>query len=95
VEEYAMDKLQTFPYCALCKHVRTGVDKWICDAFPDGIPDHVLEGIYFLTLDHRKPIEGDHGITFEPKESSLLVNNVEEVVQFIFEAVDRLSKQQK
>lgn len=90
-----MAELQTFPYCVFCKHLWSGVDKWACDAFPDGIPDHVLDGIYFLTLDHRKPIEGDHGITFEPKKEDSLLDNIEEMVRLIFEAVDRMSKQQK
>ena len=50
--------------CNDCKH------KWLheikCDAFPDGIPDDVL----CCDLDHRKPIDGDHGIQFEPKENN-------------------------
>lgn len=32
-----------------------------CAAFPDGIPDPVYDN----TLDHRQPIEGDHGVRFE------------------------------
>jgi hypothetical protein len=32
-----------------------------CAAFPAGIPDRV----YHNGLDHRQPIDGDHGIRFE------------------------------
>lgn len=34
-----------------------------CAAFPDGIPD----AVYLNALDHRQPIDGDHGIRFEAK----------------------------
>lgn len=33
-----------------------------CDAFPDGIPGDVLDGLN----DHTKPIDGDRGIRYEP-----------------------------
>lgn len=33
-----------------------------CDAFPDGIPDAILDS----EVDHRKPYEGDGGQTFVP-----------------------------
>jgi hypothetical protein len=32
-----------------------------CEAFPDGIPDDVLEN----RLDHRQPVSGDHGIRWK------------------------------
>ena len=53
--------------CNDCKH-RSPLwpDEITCTAFPDGIPDEVL----FCDLDHRKPIDGDHGIQFEPKENN-------------------------
>ena len=36
-----------------------------CDAFPQRIPDAILES----KVDHRQPVEGDHGIQFEPKNA--------------------------
>ena len=53
------------PQCLQCKH-------WIlsgsrCNAFPDGIPSDFLLNV----LDHRFPIEGDHGVIFSPTESNV------------------------
>lgn len=52
--------------CSACVHMRT----WDSDhptswgeCFPAGIPDRV----YFNSVDHRQPVEGDHGIRFEAK----------------------------
>lgn len=51
--------------CNDCKHrSKQWPNEIKCDAFPDGIPDEVL----FCDLDHRKPIDGDRGIQFEPNE---------------------------
>ncbi len=54
--------------CSACKHdhlVQGRPVDWdsppTCDAFPTGIPDVMGDG-----GDHREPIEGDHGIRFEP-----------------------------
>jgi hypothetical protein len=46
--------------CPFCKH--TGIDKTRCAAFPDGIPTEIK----LTRVNHRKPVEGDHGIRFEP-----------------------------
>jgi hypothetical protein len=47
--------------CFKCAHL----DRYPkCEAFPDGIPQEVRDGLN----DHKKPIEGDHGIQFEPLE---------------------------
>jgi hypothetical protein len=34
----------------------------MCDAFPDGIPLPITSG----AMAHYEPVEGDHGIRFEP-----------------------------
>lgn len=36
-------------------------DNSFCKAFPDGIPDLV----YANGVDHRQPVEGDHGVRWE------------------------------
>ena len=49
--------------CIVCKHLRRlkgGGVLLECPAFPDGIPDDILEGI-----DHRHLYPGDHGIRWE------------------------------
>jgi hypothetical protein len=35
-----------------------------CEAFPYGIPFAIRAGV----VDHRKPVDGDRGIQFEPAE---------------------------
>jgi hypothetical protein len=53
------------PLCIYCKHFRgAGARALVCDAFPDGIPQSIVES----AVDHREPVEGDHGIRFEPDE---------------------------
>ncbi len=47
------------PMCMLCSRNRGGI---ACDAFPDRIPDAILQSRY----DHRRPYKGDHGVRFEP-----------------------------
>lgn len=48
------------PMCIGCKHFHR--EGFTCDAFPNGIPDDILES----RLDHRKPYPGDNGIQYEP-----------------------------
>ncbi len=48
------------PLCINCKHLSP--DNWSCAAFTEQIPDEVVASIW----DHRKPIDGDHGIQYEP-----------------------------
>jgi len=52
--------------CLNCKHLFKG-GKWgiACDAFPEEIPDDILDGGEF---DHTKPFPGDNGIRFEERE---------------------------
>ena len=37
-----------------------------CRAFPDGIPDSIIE----LRADHRQPVRGDSGIRYTPAEDA-------------------------
>lgn len=54
--------------CMVCKHAKwvKGVS-YTCAAFPEGIPHNVLN----QTLDHRRPIPGDHGVQYEPSERAI------------------------
>jgi hypothetical protein len=48
--------------CFSCIHRRNGWDGGGCDAFPDGIPDQIIE-----TNKHDKPLkEQENEIVFEP-----------------------------
>lgn len=52
--------------CFNCRHLREEPpsDGWgfACAAFPKGIPEEALTG----NRDHREPVDGDHGVRFEP-----------------------------
>jgi hypothetical protein len=37
-------------------------DGFRCEAFPDGIPQKIVEN----ALDHREPVDGDHGLQLLP-----------------------------
>jgi hypothetical protein len=47
------------PLCFLCARYR---DSYRCEAFPEGIPFDVIAS----ELDHRKEIDGDHGLRYLP-----------------------------
>ena len=48
--------------CAACKHLnRDIVNRNVCKAFPNGIPDDVLWNL----RSHQESIDGDSGIVFE------------------------------
>jgi hypothetical protein len=52
------------PQCSFCKHyylAEKAVENPKCLAFPEGIPDEIIENEY----DHREPYQGDKGIQFE------------------------------
>ena len=52
------------PICLYCTHYDRNVprDGSFCSAFPDGIPVGIIDS----QVDHREPVEGDHGIQFDP-----------------------------
>lgn len=58
--------------CATCTYLRSpfnrqtpeGVTRSWCEAFPSGIPEAVWEN----RADHRKPVEGDHGVRWTPRD---------------------------
>ncbi|MFI4910352.1 MAG: hypothetical protein ACIAQZ_01655 [Sedimentisphaeraceae bacterium JB056] len=60
---------QGFTRCDDCIHILADLPSKqpACKAFPEGIPPE----IFWTHIDHIKPIEGDHGIQFEPKADSL------------------------
>jgi hypothetical protein len=41
-------------------------DKQTCKAFPTGIPDD----IWWNVDDHRQPVEGDHGVQWDPLDGA-------------------------
>lgn len=51
----------SFSDCATCKNL-ISLEQKTCRAFPNGIP----EAIYLGQTQHRKPINGDNGIQYEP-----------------------------
>lgn len=53
------------PACLRCKHFRPKALGPSCDAFPH--PARIPDRIWLFGDPHAKPVEGDHGIRFEPK----------------------------
>lgn len=51
------------PLCDTCAH-RSTVSPSHCLAFPHGIPFDILIG----KVDHKKPVKGDHGITYKEEK---------------------------
>ena len=52
------------PICLDCVHFFEDEYGFKCKAFPEGIPDEILDGEH----DHHKLFKGDHGIQFKKKE---------------------------
>lgn len=49
------------PMCMVCAHFHRRAPRLTCGAFPNGIPDAILES----RADHRRPQPGDGGTRFE------------------------------
>lgn len=61
------------PICADCQRLHRAVyGKWglFCDAFPDGIPEEIIAS----QVDHRQPVDGDHGLQFLPFSAAAAAN---------------------
>lgn len=52
------------PMCMTCKHLIDDPERLICRAFPNGIPEAILDN----QADHRTPYPGDQGVQYERKE---------------------------
>lgn len=53
------------PVCTTCRHLDVEGDQ-TCRAFPQGIPAVIWRGDNM----HRRPYPGDHGIQYEPVQST-------------------------
>ena len=53
------------PICMVCKHFRREAPGLTCEAFPEGIPDEIIQSAH----DHRTPWDRDGGIQFEKTDS--------------------------
>lgn len=66
---------QATSQCGVCDHFRSPLSLPeperltrgpFCAAFPDGIPDVVFGN----ELDHRQPVDGDHGVRWTPRDGA-------------------------
>ena len=48
--------------CVTCQRSAPGQ---VCEAYPDGIPEAILNG----KVDHKTPYPGDHGLTYLPVDA--------------------------
>lgn len=54
-----------FTQCVECRHYHDNSENFSCKAFPNGIPEDILNGDF----DHREEYPHDNGIRFEPMEA--------------------------
>ena len=54
--------------CSTCTYyIKNGKKSFVCQAYPDGIPDVIIRG----EVDHIEPYPGDHGIQYMEKPISI------------------------
>lgn len=51
------------PICLGCTRFASGGGSLTCTAFPEGIPERIITS----EVDHRQPVDGDHGQQFVPR----------------------------
>ena len=54
------------PMCVVCARLRDSEQGFACEAYPDGIPEQIIDGKW----DHRLPQPGDHGLQFAPRDGA-------------------------
>jgi hypothetical protein len=55
----------TTPLCAGCARLNREAETLVCEAYPAGIPDAILDNL----ADHRAPYPGDQGLQFKPRDA--------------------------
>lgn len=55
-----MSEMGLTPMCASCARLNRASRTLSCEAYPDGIPDGIVEN----KVDHRVPQPGDRGLRF-------------------------------
>ena len=58
--------------CDYCTHYRS--DRWVCAAFPQGIPNVIYR--YGQSVHHDKPFDGDGGVLFDASDPEAWESNV-------------------
>ena len=48
--------------CGVCRRFDAAL--WTCDAYPEGVPNALI----LAGADHRLPLPGDSGLTFQPND---------------------------
>tara|TARA_B100001094_G_scaffold178723_1_gene172861 strand:+ start:3430 stop:3645 length:216 start_codon:yes stop_codon:yes gene_type:complete len=65
-------KIYLSPICIACIHYDQNSMEHKCKAFPDGIPQEILESKHI----HTTPFNGDSGILFESSNPKLKVEDL-------------------